>query len=44
MTTRNYLILCASITVVLVVGLLYVPGASETVERYMLLFLSTNAR
>jgi hypothetical protein len=42
--TKNYLMLCAAISVVLVVGLLYVPGLSDTVEQYMLFFLSTNAR
>jgi hypothetical protein len=42
--TKNYLILCATITVVLVVTLLYVPGVSDTVEQLMLAFLSTNAQ
>lgn len=41
--TKNYMILCAVITVVLVISLLYVPGVSDTVERLMLGFLSTNA-
>ena len=44
MNTKNYLILCASLTVVLVVGLLYVPGVADFVESELLRFLSTNAR
>lgn len=44
MKTKNYLILCATITVVLVISLLYVPGVSDTVEQLMLGFLSTYAR
>ncbi|MEM7017687.1 MAG: hypothetical protein AAF512_10180 [Pseudomonadota bacterium] len=43
MKTKNYLVLCAVITVVLVVGLLFVPGLSDTVEAVTLGFLSTNA-
>ena len=41
--TKNYLILCAAITVVVVLGLLYVPGVSDTVEQVMLVFLSITA-
>jgi hypothetical protein len=44
MSTKNYLILCGGITLVLVLGLLYVPGVSDIVEQQMLGFLSTNAR
>ncbi len=44
MKTKNYLILCAGITVALVLGLLYVPAFADTVEQFLLLFLSTNAR
>ena len=44
MKARNYLILCASISAVIAIALLYVPGMSDTVEQYMLYFLSTNAR
>ena len=44
MSTKNYLILCSVVTVVLVVGLLYIPGVSDTVEQQLLRFLSTNAR
>ncbi len=42
--TKNYLILCAAITVVLVISLIYVPSVSNTVEQLMLFFLSTFAR
>ena len=41
--TNNYLILCAAITVVVVISLLYVPSVSDTVEQLMLGFLSTFA-
>ncbi|MDA1075299.1 MAG: hypothetical protein O3A63_11145 [Proteobacteria bacterium] len=44
MKTKNYLMFCAGLSVVLVVSLLYVPSLSDTVEQYMLFFLSTNAR
>ena len=44
MKTKNYLILCATITVILVIGLLYVPDVSDTVEQLMLGFLSTYAQ
>ncbi len=44
MKTKNYLILCVVITVVLSASLLYVPAFSNSVEQAMLLFLSTNAR
>ena len=44
MTMKNYLILCAVVTAVVALSLLYVPGLSDTVEQYMLMFLSTNAR
>ena len=44
MTTKNYLILCAAVTVIWVPALLFVPVVSDTVEQLMLLFLSTNAR
>jgi hypothetical protein len=43
MTTRNYLILCVAISVVLSLSLLYIPSFSIYVERIMLAFLSTNA-
>jgi len=44
MKTRNYLMLCGGITVVLILALLYVPPFSDAVEQLMLAFLSTNAR
>ena len=44
MDTKNYLIFCAGITVVLVPALLFVPAFSDVVEQVMLLFLSTQAR
>ena len=43
MKTKNYLLLCAAIAVVVVLGLLYVPGASDTVEQVLLAFLATTA-
>ena len=43
MKTNNYLRLCAVITVVLVVSLLYIPAVSNTVEGIVLLYLSTSA-
>ena len=44
MKTKNYLILCVTFSLVLAITLLYVPGVSDTVERLMLDFLSSNAR
>ena len=44
MSNKNYLILCGAVTVVLVLGLLFVPPFSDLVEQLLLLFLSTNAR
>jgi len=44
MTMKNYLLLCALITVVVVVGVLYIPGLSDTIEQVLLTFLATNAR
>jgi len=43
MKTQNYLRLCAVITVVLVVSLLYIPAVSNLVEGVVLLYLSTSA-
>ena len=43
MKTNNYLRLCAVITVVLIVSLLYIPAVSDTVEGVVLLYLSTSA-
>lgn len=44
MSTRNYLMTCAAVTVIWVPTLLFVPAVSNAVEQLMLLFLSTNAR
>lgn len=44
MKTKTYLLLCAGVTVVWVLGLLFVAPFAELVEQLMLLFLSTNAR
>jgi len=41
---KNYLLLCAAITIVVVVGVLYIPGLSDTIEQVLLAFLATNAR
>ncbi len=43
MKTKNYLILCASITIVWVISLLYVPGFADAVELVMLIFLAVVA-
>jgi len=44
MRTKNYLILCAAVTVAVVLSVLFVPGLSDTIEGLLLLFLSTSAR
>ncbi len=44
MKTKTYLLVSGTITLVWVLGLLFVPAFSQTVEQLMLLFLSTNAR
>jgi hypothetical protein len=44
MKTKNYLILCAVITVVWAATLMLVPAVSDTVEQIMIGFLSTYAR
>ena len=44
MKTKNYLALCAAVTVAVVLSVLYVPGLSDTIEQVLLVFLSTNAR
>jgi len=43
MKTKNYLILCAVITVVWSAILMSVPAVSDHVEQVMILFLSTYA-
>jgi hypothetical protein len=42
--TRTYLLVSGGITLVWVLGLLFVPAFAQTIEQLMLLFLSTNAR
>ncbi len=44
MSNGTYLRVCAGITAVWVLGLLFVPPFAQTVEQIMLLFLSSNAR
>ena len=44
MKTKNYFLLCAVITVTVVLGVLYIPGISDTIEQVVLVFLATNAR
>lgn len=44
MKTPTYLKVCAGITAVWVLGLLFVPPFAQAVEQIMLLFLSTQAR
>jgi len=44
MKTKNYLILCAVITVIWSATLILVPAVSDTVEQIMIGFLSTYAR
>ena len=43
MKTSKYLILCAAVTVVTALTILFVPGVSDTIESELLTFLSTNA-
>lgn len=40
MPMRNYLILCAVVTVVTVISILFVPGLADTIESRLLAFLS----
>ncbi|MEM7097315.1 MAG: hypothetical protein AAF541_03575 [Pseudomonadota bacterium] len=44
MSTKNYLYLCAGLSLVWIVGLLAVQPFADLIEGLMLLFLSTNAR
>lgn len=44
MKTRTYLLVSGSVTLLWVLGLLFVPAFAQTVEQLMLWFLSTNAR
>jgi len=43
MTLRNYLILCATGSLLSVLVLLLVPGVGETIEGLLIAFLSSNA-
>jgi hypothetical protein len=43
MPTKNYLILCAVVSIGVVLSLLYIPGFSDIVEQVMLGFLATTA-
>ncbi len=44
MTNKIYLILCGGLTLIWVLGLLFVPPFADLVEQLMLLLLSTQAR
>lgn len=44
MSNQTYLKVCVGVTLVWVLGLLFVPPFAQTVEQIMLLFLSTSAR
>lgn len=44
MKTRNYLGLCAAVSLIVVVSVLFLPGVAEAIESALLTFLSTNAR
>jgi len=43
MSLRNYLILCAGVSLLTVLALHTVPGLADTLEGALILFLSTNA-
>lgn len=44
MKAANYLLLCAVVTVVVALTVLFVPGVADAIEVALLTFLSTNAR
>ncbi len=44
MSTATYLKVCVIVSLLWVLGLLFVPAFAQLVEQLMLLFLSTNAR
>lgn len=44
MKTKNYLIVCVAVSLVVSLTILFVPGVSETVETELLTFLATYAR
>lgn len=44
MRARNYLILCATVAVLVSLTVLFVPGVGDAVETALLGFLATQAR
>ena len=44
MKTQTYLRLCAGVTLVWVLALLFIEPFAQAIEQLILLFLSTNAR
>lgn len=44
MKTKNYLILCAVLILVVPLTILFFPGLSDSIETGMLTYLATNAR
>ena len=44
MSMKTYLIVAAGLSLAWIIALYAVPGLSDTVEQYVLFFLSTNAR
>ncbi len=44
MKTKNYLVTCVAVTVVVALTILFVPAVSDTVEGVMLAFLATYSR
>ncbi len=44
MKTKTYLIVCAAVSVVVSLTILFVPVVSDTIEGVMLAFLATYAR
>jgi hypothetical protein len=44
MKTKTYLVVCLAVSVVTALAVLSVPGLDDTIEQYVLAFLSTNAR
>ncbi|MEO1931661.1 MAG: hypothetical protein ABGX41_07160 [Pseudohongiella sp.] len=44
MKTKNYLILCAALVLLVPLTILFTPGLSDSMETRMLTYLMTNAR
>ncbi|MDD9958438.1 MAG: hypothetical protein OXU66_05800 [Gammaproteobacteria bacterium] len=44
MNNKKYLILCLALAVITVIGILFIPGFSDTIETGLLVFLMVNAR